>query len=230
MSQLLLERVRQRIYPKLPYAYSVVDSTLHEIEKELGLLDSINRCQGCSFHQTCTKKVLGIGPLNADIMFVGEAPDPVDDQSGTPFVGPAGQLLDKAIQAVGWRREDIYMTYLLKCRPNISEVKQEHVEECFRFIRYEIDELVKPKVVVCWGELAAKTLVYPQFTMANHHGRWFKHPDDVIYIGVHSPSYILQCEGTEFEIPVKQQVFDVLLKIKEYQQSGFQQIPVQTIS
>lgn len=224
---MIIERFRQRMYIKFPHLYQAIDSTLQQIEKEAELLNNIMNCQDCTLHQTCHKKVPGIGPIPADIMFVGEFPDYVEDQCGMPFVGPPGQLLERAIQAVGWHRDEIYMTYAVKCKPNKElqlnpEDVNNEIVACYRHIHQEV-EMVNPKVVVCWGEIPSRILAIPDFNMQEHATKWFM--SDRVYIGLPSPSYILQCVGTDLEYPVKQQVFETLLKIKQYQQSGFQQVP-----
>lgn len=231
MSQMLLERFRKRIFPKITESVRpMVDSVLKDLEKELDLLHQIDLCQDCPLNQTCSRKVPGMGPMQADIMFVGEAPDEVDEQQGVPFVGPAGQLMNRAIEAIGWKREDVYITHVVKCRP--PENRAPHLDEigaCYRHLIHEI-ELVRPKVIICWGETAARTLIYPQFQMEQEHGKWFQSLDGYMMIGVYHPSYLLQLgDRTPEQTQAKWQVFNTLKLIKEYQEKQFQEVPVPAI-
>jgi uracil-DNA glycosylase len=123
------------------------------------LKEQISGCLKCSLGKTRTNFVFGVGNPNADIMFIGEAPGADEDEKGEPFVGRAGQLLNKIIQAVEWKREDVFIANILKCRPpgNRDPLASE-VELCENYLKKQI-ELIKPVMMVCLGRIAAQTLL-----------------------------------------------------------------------
>lgn len=135
------------------------------------------RCQGCTacpLHETRTNCVFGTGDLHADILFVGEAPGEQEDLSGTPFVGRAGQLLDKYLYAVDIPRESIYIANILKCRPpkNRDPLPAEE-DACIGFLREQV-KLIRPKIIVCLGRISAMRLIKPDFKISKEHGTWFE--------------------------------------------------------
>ena len=123
------------------------------------LLDECKACTACELHKTRTNCVFGIGNVNADILFVGEAPGDNEDKTGTPFVGRAGQLLDKYLYAVDIDREDVYIANILKCRPpqNRDPLPSEE-DACIEFLRRQV-RLINPKIIVCLGRIAAMRLI-----------------------------------------------------------------------
>ena len=135
------------------------------------------RCQGCTacpLHETRTNCVFGTGDLHADILFVGEAPGEQEDLSGTPFVGRAGQLLDKYLYAVDIPRESVYIANILKCRPpkNRDPLPAEE-DACIGFLREQV-KLIRPKIIVCLGRISAMRLIKPDFKISKEHGTWFE--------------------------------------------------------
>ena len=119
------------------------------------LYSEINGCQKCRLCEQRTNIVIGEGDPKATIMFIGEGPGQQEDMQGLPFVGPAGQLLDKYLYAVGIPREDVYIANILKCRPpkNRDPLPEEE-DVCFRFLEEQF-RLVKPSIVVRLGRIAA---------------------------------------------------------------------------
>ena len=107
-------------------------------------------------------------------MFVGEAPGEQEDLSGVPFVGRAGQLLDKFLMAVDIAREDVYIANILKCRPpkNRDPLPEEE-DACIGYLREQV-RLIRPKVIVCLGRIAAMRLIKPDFKITQEHGVWFE--------------------------------------------------------
>ncbi len=130
-------------------------------------------CQRCVLGQTRTTSVFGTGNPNADLMFVGEAPGEQEDLSGTPFVGRAGQLLDKYLYAIDIKREDVYIANILKCRPpkNRDPLPEEE-DACIGYLREQV-KLIRPKVIVCLGRISAMRLIKPDFKITQEHGKWF---------------------------------------------------------
>lgn len=116
-------------------------------------------CQKCALGATRTKFVFGTGDPRADVMFVGEGPGADEDAQGEPFVGRAGQLLNKIIAAVGMKREQVYICNIVKCRPPGNRAPQpEEEEQCTPYLMKQI-ELVKPKFIICLGRTAAQWLL-----------------------------------------------------------------------
>lgn len=125
----------------------------------LSLKELISGCLKCPLGKTRTNFVFGVGNPGADVMFIGEAPGADEDEKGEPFVGRAGQLLNKIIQAIEWKREDVFIANILKCRPpgNRDPLAPE-VEQCEPYLKKQI-ELIKPVMMVCLGRIAAQTLL-----------------------------------------------------------------------
>lgn len=194
------------------------------IEREIDKYDlpqRIRSCQSCALHDQCYQHVPGHGPIPADLMFVGEAPGQQEDTEGTPFVGPAGQLLNRMIEAAGWKREDIYVTNVIKCRPeaNRNPTKAE-VAACYNHLKKEI-ELVNPKVIMCWGSIAANTLIHPDFKITQEHGSWFE-DGGIRKIALFHPAYILRLgDGSAQQKQAKARVWQALRKVMNYKNNGW---------
>lgn len=148
-------------------------------------------CQKCPLCQTRTNCVFGVGNKNADIMFVGEAPGEQEDLSGTPFVGRAGQLLDKFLYAVDISREDVYIANILKCRPpkNRDPLPVEE-DACIGYLREQV-KLIKPKIIVCLGRIAAMRLINPDYKITKEHGVWVK-KGNYLMTAVYHPALLLR--------------------------------------
>lgn len=122
-------------------------------------LASIDACQNCSLGSGCTRKVPGKGNPQADLMIIGEAPGRDEDLQGLPFVGRAGQLLDKMLKAIGLQTEQVYITNILKCRPpNNRDPQPEEVVACSQFLNAQI-KLLQPKVLLSVGRISAQNLL-----------------------------------------------------------------------
>ncbi len=122
------------------------------------LVKEIRECTRCPLHKHRTKAVPGEGNLNAQVLLLGEAPGRSEDESGRPFVGAAGKLLNKLLESSGMRREEVFITNVVKCRPpNNREPRKEEVEACSVHTN-RILELIKPKVIVALGNPAGKYL------------------------------------------------------------------------
>ena len=125
----------------------------------VALATQITQCQECTLCSTRRHAVPGEGNPHARLMFVGEAPGATEDRQGRPFVGHAGQLLDKIIQACGLRREDVYITNILKCRPpGNRDPLPEEITQCIPYLKIQI-ALIAPEVIVALGAHAARTLL-----------------------------------------------------------------------
>ena len=155
------------------------------------LKQSCQACQSCALAQTRTNCVFGVGNPNADLMFVGEAPGEQEDLSGIPFVGRAGQLLDKFLYAVDIDRKDVYIANILKCRPpkNRDPLPEEE-EACIGYLREQV-RLIRPKVIVCLGRISAMKLIKPDFKITKEHGQWFE-KGNFLMTAVYHPAALLR--------------------------------------
>lgn len=130
-------------------------------------------CQKCGLAQTRTSVVFGSGRTDADLMFVGEAPGADEDRQGLPFVGAAGQLLTRMIEAMGLTREDVYIANIIKCRPpNNRDPKPEELAACQPYLAQQID-LIAPVVICTLGRFAAQTLLQTTESMGRLRGKIF---------------------------------------------------------
>ena len=155
------------------------------------LYGECNACTACELHKTRTNCVFGTGNQNADILFVGEAPGDNEDKTGTPFVGRAGQLLDKYLCAVNIPREDVYIANILKCRPpkNRDPLPAEE-DACIDFLRRQV-KLLQPKLIVCLGRISAMRLIRPDFKITQEHGAWFE-KNGFLITAVYHPALLLR--------------------------------------
>lgn len=125
----------------------------------LELAVETSSCTDCRLADTRTQVVFGVGSPNARVMFVGEAPGANEDEQGEPFVGAAGQLLDRLIEEIGLTRSEVYITNVLKCRPpNNRDPKPDEIESCKGYLATQM-ELVEPEVVVTLGNFATKLIL-----------------------------------------------------------------------
>lgn len=148
-------------------------------------------CQRCALAESRTNCVFGVGNKNADVLFVGEAPGEQEDLSGTPFVGRAGQLLDKFLYAVDIDREDVYIANILKCRPPKNrDPKPEEEDACIGYLREQV-KLIRPKIIVCLGRIAAMRLIDPNYKITKEHGTWVK-KGNYLMTAVYHPALLLR--------------------------------------
>jgi len=153
--------------------------------------DDIGDCTRCRLHKGRTKLVFGVGNPNAELMFVGEGPGADEDAQGEPFVGRAGQLLNNMISAMGLRREDVYIANVVKCRPPGNRTpEKDECDTCSPFLLRQI-EVIKPKVIVALGAVAAKNLLAVNDSMANLRGRWYDFRGARLAVTYH-PAYLLR--------------------------------------
>jgi uracil-DNA glycosylase family 4 len=135
------------------------------------LNDQICTCLKCPLGQTRTKFVFGVGSATATLMVIGEAPGADEDAQGEPFVGRAGQLLNKILEAIHFKREEVYICNILKCRPpGNRKPTSEEVEQCLPYLRKQV-ELIRPKVILCLGLTAAENLMQTTESLSNLRGR-----------------------------------------------------------
>jgi len=149
-------------------------------------------CRRCKLHTLGRKQIVfGVGNPNAQLMFVGEAPGADEDEQGEPFVGRAGQLLTKIIEAIELKRSDVYIANVIKCRPpGNRNPEPDEVERCEPFLFRQID-IVKPKVIVALGKFAAQCLLKTEAPISSIRGREFTYRDAVL-IPTYHPAYLLR--------------------------------------
>jgi uracil-DNA glycosylase len=149
-------------------------------------------CTKCKELSRCRHSVVfGIGSATAEIMFIGEAPGADEDEQGVPFVGRAGQLLTKIIEAMGYRREDVYIANIIKCRPPQNRTPEpDEVSNCLPYVLSQI-ELIQPKVIVALGATALRALLDVQLGITKMRGHWYTFRDIPIMPTFH-PAYLLR--------------------------------------
>ena len=136
------------------------------------LSQEVFSCEKCRLCQTRQNVVLGEGDLHAALMFIGEGPGAQEDATGRPFVGAAGQLLDRMLAAIGMTREQVYICNIVKCRPPQNRVPEpDERSACMPYLRQQV-ALVRPQVIVLLGATAAKTLLRPDLRITREHGQW----------------------------------------------------------
>ena len=150
-----------------------------------------NRCTNCALCHTRTNVVFGVGRRDADIMFIGEGPGEQEDLQGEPFVGAAGKLLDDMLSIIDLDRTNIYIANIVKCRPPRNRDPQDdEADACNSFLKDQI-ALVKPRIIVCLGRVAAKRLIDPTFKITQQHGMWYC--DEGVWItAIYHPSALLR--------------------------------------
>lgn len=131
-------------------------------------------CQRCELGKTRTNLVFGVGCKDTEVLFIGEGPGEQEDLKGEPFVGRAGQLLDKMLKAVDLDRSKIYIANMVKCRPpHNRDPLPEEQELCLEWLRNQV-KLIHPKIIVCLGRISGMKLIKPDLKITQEHGRWFE--------------------------------------------------------
>lgn len=166
-------------------------------------------CTRCGLCETRHNVVFGVGREDADILFVGEGPGEQEDLQGEPFVGPAGKLLDDMLTIIDLNRaENCYIANIVKCRPpkNRDPLETEQ-DACIGYLYSQV-ALVKPKIIICLGRIAAKRLIDPDYRITRQHGQWVE-KDGVWMTAIYHPSALLR------DVNKRPETFDDLLSIRE---------------
>ena len=150
-------------------------------------------CRACGLADTRTNVVFGVGDPRAEVLLVGEAPGASEDRQGEPFVGAAGKLLDDMLAMIGLRRQQIYITNSVKCRPpqNRDPLNTEQ-DACIGYLRNQV-ALIRPKIIVCLGRIAAKAIIKEDFKITQEHGQWFQR-GGVQMTAIYHPAALLRDE------------------------------------
>jgi len=174
-----------------------------------GLRQTVENCTACPLAETRTKVVFGVGNPHAKVMLIGEGPGANEDLQGEPFVGRAGILLDKMLLAAGFSRGDnIYIANMVKCRPPQNrDPSPEETAACIGYLREQI-AIIKPRIIVCLGRVAAQAMIDPGFRVTKEHGR-FTEKDGILYMGTYHPAALLRFSSN------KPDAFADLLSVRE---------------
>lgn len=165
------------------------------------LKDFVCSCTRCSLSHTRHHPVMGRGDLNSRILLIAEAPGETEDQTGIPFTGKSGQILNQILSAAKMSREEIYLTNIVKCRPpgNRDPLLQEQ-EACMPYLKYET-LLVRPEMIICLGRIAAQRIIRPDFRITREHGTFLKRKN-VWLTAVYHPSAVLR-DPSKFDETVR---------------------------
>lgn len=167
------------------------------------LIDEIARCTRCDLHRGRTRTVPGAGDHHADWMFIGEAPGEQEDLQGEPFVGRAGKLLDEMIRALGYRRDQVYITNIVKCRPpGNRDPRPEEAAACAPYLKRQI-ALVEPEIILAVGRIAAQHLLKTNAPLSRLRGRVHDYEGIPLVVWYH-PAYLLR------NPPAKRQAYEDL--------------------
>ena len=166
-------------------------------------------CTRCGLCETRHNVVFGMGNREADVMFIGEGPGEQEDLTGLPFVGPAGKLLDDMLSIIDLdRNTNCYIANIVKCRPprNRDPLETEQ-DACIDYLRQQV-ALVKPKIIVCLGRIAAKRLIDQEFRITRQHGQWTER-NGVWMSAIYHPSALLR------DVSKRPETFEDLLSLRE---------------
>ncbi len=153
------------------------------------------QCRACALADTRKNVVFGMGNTEAEVLFIGEGPGANEDEQGLPFVGAAGKLLDDMLEMIGLARESVYITNIVKCRPprNRDPLNTEK-DACIGYLRRQV-ALMRPKIIVCLGRIAAMELIKPDFKITQEHGQ-FMEKSGVLMTALYHPAALLR-DGTK---------------------------------
>jgi DNA polymerase len=184
------------------------DDTQPQNEGKLQRMEALRTqalvCPGCPNKGTRLRVVFGEGDVDARVMLVGQGPGVIEEQSGRPFAGPSGRLLDQALAETGLVRSKLWLTNVIKCRavksdkgrlvdraPSAAELKS-----CRPWLDGEL-EIIKPEIIVCIGVPSAKALIDKKFKLSEEHGQFRQGPDGIRRIAVFHPAYVLRLRSVD---------------------------------
>lgn len=153
----------------------------------------VESCMRCPLSQTRNKAVMGRGNLKSQVLFIAEAPGQNEDRDGIPFTGRSGELLDRLLAEAGMSRGEIYLTNIVKCHPERNrDPKPEEQEACMPYLKYET-WLLRPRIIVCLGRIAAQRIIRPDYRITREHGT-FIYRKNTWLTAVYHPSALLRDE------------------------------------
>lgn len=170
------------------------------------------QCKKCKLCQTRNNVVFGTGNRNADLMFIGEGPGADEDIQGEPFVGKAGKLMNMAFDAIGLKREDVYIANIVKCRPPSNRnPEDDEAIACLNYLRNQVI-LVKPKIIVLLGSVALKNILGKEYGITASRGKWVE-KKGILYLPTWHPAALLRDETKKIDF-----IKDLKLVIEKMQQ------------
>ena len=162
------------------------------------LKQSIKDCKKCKLCSTRQNIVFGVGNEQAEIMFIGEDPGGDEDKLGEPFVGKAGQLMNKAFDVVGIKREEVYMANIIKCKPPHNRAPEEdEVTACMDYLRNQV-MIIKPKIIVLLGRIALQNILGKEYKISLVRGNWIE-KKGIMYMPTWHPAALLRDEFKKIE-------------------------------
>ena len=154
-----------------------------------------NKCKLCSSRQNI---VFGVGNENADLMFIGEGPGGDEDKQGEPFVGKAGQIMNKAFDIVGIKRAEVYIANIVKCRPpNNRDPEEDEILACIDYLRNQVI-IIKPKIIVLLGKIALQNILGKEYKITASRGSWIE-KKGIMYMPTWHPAALLRDETKKIE-------------------------------
>lgn len=180
----------------------------------------VEACRLCTIGSTRTRSVYGEGDPCAKLMCVGEGPGETEDRLGRPFVGRAGELLDKMLLAIGLAREDVFIANTVKCRPTLDAGHRlanraptpDEMKNCRPYLDAQIG-IIRPRVILCLGAPAAKSFFGERFSITKQRGQWIEGPFGIPTTATFHPAYILRLTGGAMT-EVKKLVFNDLKAVR----------------
>lgn len=198
--------------PKAEVEYFSSDNMAKNTDKKSQLLvlekEKINDCKKCRLCEKRNNIVFGRGNADSHLVFVGEGPGEREDIEGLPFVGKAGQLLDKMVSAMGYERDEVYICNVVKCRPPENrDPLPDEIKACEPFLIEQLS-IIKPKVIIGLGRYACQTLLKTEVTMGKMRGVWHEY-EGIPFMPTFHPAYLLR------NPPAKKEVWEDLQKVME---------------
>ena len=166
-----------------------------ELEELRKITDSCKKCKLCTTRQNV---VFGVGNPNAEIMFIGEGPGGDEDRLGEPFVGKAGQLMNKAFDILGIKREDIYIANIVKCRPpHNRDPEEDEITACMDYLRNQV-MIIKPKIIVLLGRISLQNILGKEYKITASRGKWIE-KKGIKYMPTWHPAALLRDDTKKIE-------------------------------
>ncbi len=181
----------------------------------------VEACRKCEIGNTRLRSVYGEGDPCASLMVIGEGPGETEDRLGRPFVGRAGELLERMLHAIGLRREDVYICNTVKCRPTAVENGRvrnrppdpQELRNCRPYLDEQI-ATIRPRVILCLGAPSARSFLGAQFSITRQRGQWFEGPNGIPLMATFHPAYLLRMTGGELHA-VKRLVWQDLQQVRD---------------
>lgn len=182
------------------------------------LAEVVKACRRCRLRGGCRQVVFGEGNPHAELMLVGKGPGQAEDEQGRPFVGAAGQLLNNILAAAGIERSEMFIGNVVKCRPPGNRLPlPDEVQACWPYLEAQL-RLIRPRIVVCLGALAAQTLIDPRLRITRDRGRWVE-KDGFLIMPTFHPAALLRDPSK------KRPVWEDFLQVVERYRSGERKAP-----